>query len=86
MKTLSTEKERLAFEKDMNIKRLNDYKARRQDFVKKYCTTPDNDYAAYYGAEMAQYIDARQWWQHLNEDNQAIKEYEDIEFFKDQAI
>ena len=59
-----------------NKQRLAAYKARRKDFIEKYCKTPDKDLEAYYGAEMAEYIDARQWWEYLNNDDQAIEDYQ----------
>ena len=51
-----------------NKQRLAAYKLRRAAFIEKYSKTPDNDYEAYYGAEMAQYIDARQWWEYIEQD------------------
>ena len=59
-----------------NKERLAAYKARRAEFIEKYCKTPDKDLEAFYGVEMAQYIDARQWWEYLDADQEAIDDYQ----------
>jgi hypothetical protein len=81
-----------------NIQRLADFKARRDDFIEKYSKTPDPDYAAYYGADMACWIDAvqtyehmhgntKEWWEYREEDNAWLEEQQNIpDILKDQAF
>ena len=66
-------------EKYRNMERLAAYKRRRAEFIEKYSQTPDKEYEAFYGAEMAGYIDARQWWEHLNEDQDYINQQENYD-------
>ena len=63
-------------ERYRNAIRLAQYKQRRAEFIEKYSKTPDNEYEAYYGADMAGYIDARQWWEHLDKDKERIAQEE----------
>lgn len=61
-----------------NDERLAEYKARREEFVKEWCQYPDNDYAAYYGPDEANYIDARQnyyWYETQDNDQEWIDKW-----------
>jgi len=79
-----------------NKQRLADYKARKEEFINQYCCAPDPDYAAYYGADMAAWIDAvqtfdvvkhdkKEWWEYQEEDEEWINQQE-INFIKRQAF
>lgn len=70
---------RQAIENERNIKRLAEYKARREAFIEEWCETPIQEYEQYYGVEKARYIDAicnYEWWKEQDQDKQWIAEQE----------